>query len=78
MTPIENDIEEYLLWLGVHNYAKTTIRNRQRYLAYLVSFLKTRAIQRSPEVTLEVLKEYQNSLFNYRKANGEPLSFGTQ
>ena len=36
MTPIETDIEQYLLWLGVHNYAKTTaIENRRRYLGYL-------------------------------------------
>ena len=78
MSGIESDIDEYLLWLGVHNYARTTIGDRGRYLGYLVRFLSSRGITASTEVTFELLKEYQEELFVYRKVNGEPLSFGTQ
>jgi len=39
MTGLEQDIDEYVLWLGVHNYATTTIDNRRRYLGYLACFL---------------------------------------
>ena len=27
MTPIETDIREYLLWMQIHNYAKTPLRD---------------------------------------------------
>jgi integrase/recombinase XerD len=75
---IETDVCEYLLWMKVHNYAVTTVGNRERYLAYLVRFLKEAAVTRSDQVTHELLKEYQADVFLHRKANGEPLSFGTQ
>lgn len=78
MAAIESDIDEYLLWLGVHNYARTTIGDRRRYLSYLVRFLAVRGISHSADVTFELLKDYQEELFAHRKANGQPLSFGTQ
>ena len=78
MTPIETDIEQYLLWLGVHNYAKTTASDRRRYLGYFTKFLNARGIDKVELVTFELLKEYQEALFTHRKVNGEPLTFGTQ
>lgn len=78
MTAIESDIDEYLLWLGVHNYAQTTIGDRRRYLSYLVRFLVAREVRASADVTFELLKEYQEELFAHRKVDGQPLSFGTQ
>ena len=39
MTPIETDITEYLMWMKIHNYARTTIANREVYLRYLSCFL---------------------------------------
>ena len=78
MAAMESDIDEYLLWLGVHNYARTTIGDRRRYLSYLVRFLALRGVSDSGDVTFELLKEYQETLFAHRKVNGQPLSFGTQ
>ena len=78
MTKLESDIVEYLLWLGVHNYARTTIECRRRYLAYLARYLADQGIDDPRCVTYEVLKTYQEQLFAYRKADGEPLNFGTQ
>ena len=78
MPTIEADIEEYLLWLSVHNYATTTIADRRRYLGYLVNFLATRQVTKSGGVTSEDLKAYQEHLFAHRKRDDKPLSFGTQ
>jgi integrase/recombinase XerD len=78
MTGLEQDIEEYVLWLGVHNYATTTIENRRRYLGYLACFLGVEGIYESQDVTYEDLKAYQEHLFAHRKVNGEPLNFATQ
>jgi integrase/recombinase XerD len=78
MTAIQADIEQYLLWLGVHNYARTTVADRERYLGYLVRFLEGRGVGNSRDVNYDLLKEYQETLFAHRKVDGLPLSFGTQ
>jgi len=31
MMPIEKDIPDYLMWMKIHNYARTTIANREVY-----------------------------------------------
>ncbi len=78
MTSIEVDIEQYLLWLGVHNYARTTIGDRRRYLSYFTCFLSARGVTDSACVTFDHLKEYQEELFAHRKVDGQALTFGTQ
>jgi len=78
MTPIESDAREYLEWMRVHNYAKTTIACRQRYLDYFICFGASRGITKVGAVTFEVLQDYQHHLFAHRKLDGLPLSFGTQ
>ena len=76
MTAIDADIEQYLLWLGVHNYAKTTTADRRRYLNYFTNFYRRRGVEDAAFVTFELLKEYQESLFAHRKVNGDPLTSG--
>ena len=78
MSPIETDAAEYLLWMQVHNYAQTTIADRRCYLGYFIRFAEQRHVDDVELVTLELLQDYQHQLFEYRKANGLPLSFGTQ
>jgi integrase/recombinase XerD len=78
MTSIEMDAREYLKWMAIHNYARTTIKCRSRYLGYFVDFARREGVDRSEDVTLEQLVSYQQSLFAHRKRDGEPLSFGTQ
>ncbi len=78
MTTIEMDAREYLKWMAIHNYARTTITCRCRYLGYFVEFAGAQGVDRSEDVTLELLVSYQQNLFAHRKRDGEPLSFGTQ
>ena len=78
MTPIEIDARDYLRWMAIHNYAKTTIKCRYRYLGYFVSFAHIHRVDEAKEVTLELLLSYQHDLFAHRKHDGEPLSFSTQ
>jgi integrase/recombinase XerD len=78
MKPIQVDVQEYLLWLGIHNYARTTIADRTRHLDRLVAFAEARGVHHVCEVTFDLLAEFQHRLFIYRKANGQPLTFGTQ
>ena len=61
MTPIEAEAHEYLEWMEVHNYARTTIEGRGRYLGYFITFAGTRGIDEAKEVTLELLLSYQHA-----------------
>jgi integrase/recombinase XerD len=78
MTPMEIDARDYLVWMRVHNYALTTISCRERYLDYFVCFASRHGIEDSPAVTFGLLRDYQHQLFDHRKKDGLPLSFGTQ
>ena len=78
MTSIGMDVRDYLRWMAIHNYAKTTILCRSRYLGYFVCFAAAQGVDESKEVTLEMLVSYQRALFAHRKRDGSPLSFGTQ
>lgn len=78
MTPIETDISEYLEWMHIHNYARTTIAGRERYLGYLACFLAKRGITTCDEVSLDELLVYQHALFSHRKRDGLPLTVATQ
>jgi integrase/recombinase XerD len=76
--PIESDVRDYLGWMEVHNYARTTVACRMRYLGYFVTFAASHEVAEVNAVHLELLLDYQRALFAHRKRNGKPLSFGTQ
>src|SRR5690349_3637611 len=75
MSPLKTDVADYLLWLRVHNYAETTITCRERYLDYFCEFCRDAGVHERDAVTLELIQDYQQHLFDHRKANGQPLSF---
>jgi integrase/recombinase XerD len=75
---MQEDARQYVLWMRVHNYARTTIDGRERHLGYFVSFAAARGFDDVESITLETLQEYQHQLFAHRKRDGLPLSFGTQ
>src|SRR5580658_3435283 len=78
MSAIERDVRDYLAWMEIHNYATTTVAARRHYMQYFIDFADVHAVVEVDAVTLELLQEYQHQLFTHRKANGDPLSFGTQ
>ena len=78
MTPIESDVADYLTWMQVHNYARTTVSCRRRYLAYFTDFASGRGVRAAAELTPDLVAAYQGRLFEYRKVNGSPLAFATQ
>ncbi len=78
MTSLEIETAEYILWLQVHNYAQTTVACRVRYLNYFNRFCARAGIGDPRAVTFELLQDYQEELFKYRKRNGRSLTVGTQ
>lgn len=78
MASMSIEINEYLDWMAVHNYAATTVENRRRYLGYFESFAGSMGVERPGEVSYELALGYQESLHAHRKTNGAPLSVATQ
>jgi len=78
MARLTHDIDDYLDWMQVHNYASTTIRNRRCHLAHFEGWARGRNLRCAHQVRLEDLVDYQCQLFAHRKLNGLPLSIGTQ
>jgi integrase/recombinase XerD len=68
----------YLEWLGVANYSQRTVENREVYLGYFIEWCEERGISRPADVTKPILDRYQRWLYQYRKENGQPLSFRGQ
>jgi integrase/recombinase XerD len=75
---LKSEIEKYLSWMRIHNYAVTTVDNRGRYLEYFRRFVASIGIITPEEVTGDMVLAYQDQLHQYRKTNGEPLSVATQ
>ncbi len=71
-------VVHHLEWLRTAARSEGTVEQRERYLARFVAWAADRAIRRVGEVTRPILERYQRHLFHYRKANGDPLSFGAQ
>jgi integrase/recombinase XerD len=68
----------YLEWGRVHNYSTLTTDHHLRYLNAFIKWTADRGIAKPSDVTKPILERYQRWLFQYRKTNGDPLSFSTQ
>jgi integrase/recombinase XerD len=71
-------MHQHLEWLRVHNYSEKTVQSREFHLVQFIQWAGQRGLVRPNEVTKPILERYQRSLYQHRKANGEPLSFGSQ
>ena len=78
MNTFRSEIDQYLEWMAVHNYAATTIGDRRRYLDYFTTFAANSGVDEPSAVTYELAVTYQDHLHHYRKTNGKPLSIATQ
>jgi hypothetical protein len=78
MDAFDLETNQYLTWMGVHNYALTTIENRRRYLGCFGNFARDAGLTQPADVTYEIVVDYQAALHGYRKVDGTPLSVATQ
>jgi integrase/recombinase XerD len=74
----ERLMHEHLTALRIKNYSEYTIRNRQVHIGFFIAWLKLRDISAPCQITRQLLEDYQRHLFQYRKRNGDPLSFRSQ
>jgi integrase/recombinase XerD len=68
----------FLAWLTERNYTERTVNGHEEYLRYFIQWSDERGLLQPQEITKPILERYQRHLFLYRKANGQPLTNGTQ
>ena len=71
-------MQDHLNALRVRNYSEYTVRNRQVHIGFFIAWLKQIQLVDPMQVTRSVLEDYQRHLFQYRKRNGDPLTFRSQ
>lgn len=75
---LTNLLQEYCQWLEARNYSLGTIHNGRLYIGQFASWCAERSVTQVDGVTKPMLERYQRVLFNYRKRDGQPLSFAGQ
>ncbi len=80
MTPdsFERLTEKWWLWLAVQHYSAETVTSRKAAIKGFIVWCHERGLMRPCDISKPVLERYQRHLYTYRKANGQPLSHGTQ
>ncbi len=71
-------MEKHLDDLRLKNYSEYTIKGRRVHIGFFLDWAFERGITEPVEVTRTILERYQKHVFDYRKANGEPLGFNGQ
>ncbi len=71
-------MDQYFQSRRVRNYSEATLATAGDHLRYFIQWAAARGIMRPAEVTRPIVERYQRFVFNYRKANGNPLSVRTQ
>ncbi len=55
-----------------------TIETRQNVIRWFIAWCSERGINRPQDITRQILERYQRHLYHHRKADGQPLTVGTQ
>ncbi len=76
--PLIAYMEAHFEWMLVTGYSADSVRARRVALRRFVGWCDERGVTRPADITKAVLERYQRHLFYYRKADGRPLTIGSQ
>lgn len=71
-------LADHLQWLTVTGYSADTISRRETALRRFVEWCDARGLNHPNQISKPILERYQRHLYYYRKADGQPLTLGTQ
>lgn len=71
-------VHAHLDWMLTHGYSADTVRARRVALRRFVGWCAERTLDDPRAITKPILERYQRGLFYHRKADGKPLTLGTQ
>jgi integrase/recombinase XerD len=76
--PLLRYMDEHFEWMLMTGYTSDTVRGRRQAIRRFIAWCDERGLSTPQEITKPILERYQRHLFYYRKADGAPLSLGTQ
>lgn len=76
--PLTGYLAAHLEWMAVTGYTEDTRRARRIALRRFIGWCEERALRDPKEITKPVLERYQRHLYYYRKADGKPMTLGSQ
>ncbi len=76
--PLTHYMNAHFEWILVTGYSQDTVRTRRIALTRFIGWCHERGLHDPKEITKPILERYQRHLFYYRKADGKPMTLGTQ
>jgi integrase/recombinase XerD len=76
--PLTRWMEAHFEWMLISGYSVDTTRARRIALRRFIRWCADRGITAPTEITKPIIERYQRHLFYYRKADGAPLTLGSQ
>jgi integrase/recombinase XerD len=71
-------MQAFLEWTEVKGFSRDTYLRRRAALRRFIVWCSERELHTPQEITKPILERYQRYLYYYRKADGQPLTFGSQ
>ena len=68
----------FVKWRRERSWSETTLKTQTHHSYRFILWAAERGLYHAGDITRPVLETYQRHLYQYRKANGEPLSSRTQ
>jgi integrase/recombinase XerD len=76
--PLTTYMDAHFEWMLVSGYSEDTVRARRTALRRFIAWCEERALRDPKDITKPILERYQRHLFYYRKADGKPITLGSQ
>lgn len=76
--PLHGYLNAYCEWAEVRGHSVHTIRTQRGHLARFIVWCDERGITKPAEIARPMMERYQRFLFHHRKADGAPLTIGSQ
>lgn len=76
--PLTRYLNEHLEWMRVTGYSDDTVRTRRVAIRRFIAWCAERALSAPGEITKPILERYQRHLYYHRKADGRPMTLGSQ
>ena len=76
--PLTAYVSAHLEWMPIAGYSEDTVRGRRIALRRFITWCGERALREPKDITKPILERYQWHLYYYRKADGKPMTLGSQ
>jgi len=78
ITTLASRMDQWMLWQKERAYSGKTIEMRTWAISCFIEWAGERELHYPEKITKPILEGYQRAIFNYRKADGNPLGVTTQ